>query len=294
MSKHWFNLISHSLIATPIAILASLTSGSVAFAQHASHHHLMIGRDNLETLTSGDYAGQPNPNYNHLTLLFPHQHQPVETSGFHRIGAYSYTGDPNNPTITSTNNQIPETSSNLPPLPLFPGTGIFANQMVSQQTNEHMYSDLKTKPVAHLVDDLSDPYVYAIYNSGNGRWNDLLGEEATIGLELLSITPGLGIANNQGQDLFNGVGDIYIMGQGDYFTFTPIFYASESNVEQNYSATFRLLDVNDNNRIPWLPSGSFTINVQAAANLEPAAVPESSNLLALGIFTTIALISYKR
>ena len=279
------------LMGLSVVGLSVLTVPQISLAQtagHSSHHHLMIGRDNLQTLTSGTYAGLPNPNYNRLSLLFPHLHDPVSTSGLHAIGIYSYTGPAINATIipTNTNNQLPEIGK-APALSLTPGTGVFTNKMVSGKTEDNMYSDLKMKPLDHLTDDLAEPFVYAIYNAGNGRWNDLLGDDASISIELVAVSPGLGIANEQGQDLFNAVGDTYLIGQGDHFSFTPIFYASPSTSDQNYSASFRLLDTNtSNNRTPWLSSGTFSINVQAKA------VPEGSNFL--GGLTFLGIMGFFR
>lgn len=293
MFKSFLLRRSNPLVTIPLIGLSVLISPQSSFAQttggHSSHHHLMIGRDNLPTLTSGAYAGLPNPNYNRLSLLFPHQHDPISTSGLHAIGIYSYTGLANNPTIlpTNSNNQLPEIGK-ADPLPLTPGTGVFKNKMVSGKTDQNMYSDLKIKPLAHLTDDLAEPFVQAIYNAGNGRWNKLLGDDASISIELINISPGLGIANEQGQNLFTAIGDTYSIGQGDHFSFIPVFYATPSITSQNYSATFRFLDVNTNNgRTPWLPSGAFSVNFQT----QP--VPEPSNVVAsLALVGMIALFSY--
>lgn len=278
-----------------VAISSVFASHPVTLAQsvggHGSHHHLIIGIDGLETLNSGIYNGLPNPNYQRLSLLFPHQHQPVEISHFHALGIYSYTGNVDNPTIlsTSTNNQLPETRFDLPPIPLFPGSGVFAGQKISQQTDDYIYSDLKIRPVAHLTEDLSEPYVNAIYNTGNGRWKGLFGEEATIALQLVSITPGLNVANSQGVNLFNAVNDTYTIGNGDYFSFTPIFSVDDNAPLATYSATFRFLDVNTtNNRTPLQSSGTFTLNFQQAT------IPEPSTVLGIGIFGAIAFLTRRR
>ncbi len=278
-----------------VAISSVFASHSVTLAQsvggHGEHHHLIIGIDGLETLNSGIYSGLPNPNYQRISLLFPHQHQPVEISHFHALGIYSYTGAADNPTIlsTSTNNQLPETRFNLPPIPLFPGSGVFAGQKISQKTDSHIYSDLKIRPVAHLTEDISNPYVNAIYNTGNGRWNSLLGDEATIALQLVSITPGLNVANSEGVNLFNAVDDTYTIGNGDYFSFTPVFSVDNNAPLATYSATFRFLDVNtNNNRIPLQSSGTFTLNFQQAT------IPESSSVLGIGIFGAIAFLTRRR
>ncbi|EAW37928.1 all3515 family Zur-repressed PEP-CTERM protein [Lyngbya sp. PCC 8106] len=281
------NLATRLIFGSSIAVFTIMSSGQISQAQtsggHADHHHLMVGVDGLETLDRDPFIGLPNPNYNRLSLLFPHQHDPIEVSHFHAIGVYSYTS-PEDLTVipTSSNNQVPEARYNLPPLPLFPGSGAFSGQYISMKTDEHMYSDLKTKPVTHLTEDLGDPYVDAIYNTGNGRWQGLLGENTTIALELVDITPGLGVANSEGEDLFDAVGDNYTIGTGDYFSFTPTFYIEEDAAKTVYSATFRLLDVTtDSSSTPFLSSGSFTLSFQP--------VPEPSILLGFG---TLSLMMF--
>ncbi|WP_413162899.1 all3515 family Zur-repressed PEP-CTERM protein [Capilliphycus salinus ALCB114379] len=285
------NWTTRLIFGSAVAVFTVINSSQITQAQisggHADHHHLMVGVDGLETLDRDPFIGLPNPNYNRLSLLFPHQHDPIEVSHFHAIGVYSYTS-PEDLTVipTSSNNHVPEARYNLPPLPLFPGSEAFTGQYISMKTDEHMYSDLKTKPVAHLTDDLDDAYVNAIYNTGNGRWQGLLGENTTIALELVDLTPGLGIANSEGEDLFDAVGDNYIIiiGTGDYFSFTPTFYVAEDAAKMVYSATFRLLDVTtDSSSTPFLPSGTFTLNFQP--------VPEPSTLFALG---TLSLMIFAR
>lgn len=284
MSIKLSNPTLSTILGSSVAVVALGATSQITLAQtsHADHHHLMIGVDKIETLTRGTYIGKPNPNYNRLSLLFPHQHNPIETSGFHAIGIYGYTGDVNNPTIsTSINSQIPETYANLPPLPLVRGTGIFTGKKVSIKTDENMYSDLKTKPVAHLTDDLGDTYVNAIYHSGGNRWNSLLGDSTTIALQLRAITPGLGVADSQGQDFFASVGDIYHMGTGDYFTFKPTFYVSKSAPIKTYSATFKLLDVSS--QPTFLESGEFTFNFQPIQTIpEPMTILGVSTALGCG------------
>jgi hypothetical protein len=279
------NLVNRALIASFVTISAVCTPSIASFAQpHSSHHHIMVGLDGLPTLTSGTYSGLANPNYGRLSLLFPHQHDPVAISHFHAIGIYSYTGTATNPTVvdTSTNNRLPETRFNLPPIPLFPGSGIFAGKRISQKTETHMYSDLKIRPVAHLTDDLADPYVNAIYNTGNGRWNGLLGDEATIALQLVEMTPGLTVTNASGMNLFSAGNDTYNLGQGDWFAFTPVFSVDENAPLTTYSATFRFVDTNTaNGRTPLLASGTFSLDFQA--------VPEPSSLLGIAGVSAIGL-----
>ncbi len=284
MFKSLFVAIPTSLMGFSVTGLSILIAPQVSLAQtsiHSSHHHWMIGRDNLVNLTSGGYSGSLNPNYNRLSLLFPHQHDPISTSGLHPIGIYSYTGPADNPTIlpTNTNNELPE-KGKAPALSLTRGTGVFNNKMVSGKTEDNMYSDLKIRPLAHLQEDFGDPFVDAIYNAGNGRWNDLLGENAAIAIELVAVSDGLGIANAQGQDLFNNIGDTYQIGQGDNLSFLPVLYAAPSMVAHNYSATLRFVDLNNN----WLPSGTFSVNVQTTAVPEPLTIMGSMAALGFSAF----------
>jgi hypothetical protein len=267
------------------------TSGLIAFVSIVSnvprvlaqthvpgheHEHYMIGLDSAETLSFGDYAGLANPNQNRLTFLFPHLHGNITDNHFHGIGAYSYTGDVTSPTVipTSTNNRIPEYWTGLPPISLLPGSGVFSDRLITSKSDRE-YTNFKIAPVRHLEPYLNQPAVDYLYNSSNGRWTSSLGE-AEIALQLLSITPGLGIADAQGQDLLSGVGDTYTLGVGDDFSFTPIFYTSKSAPLTNYSATFKLVDLHTGEGYtPLLESGTFSFDFQA--------VPEPLTILGTGV-----------
>lgn len=293
ITKTVLSSAKNAILVSLLGVSSFVVSEQVVVAQstgHGSHHHLMLGWDNSQILTRGDYAGLANPNYGRLSLLFPHQHEPIESSGFHAIGAYSYTGLVSNPTVipTSTNNHIPETRANFPLIPLFPDNGVFAGKWVSQATEENIYSDLKTRPVHHLLEDIDEPYVTAIYNSGNGRWNSLLGDEATIALELISIIPGLKVADAQGNELFTSGNTVQVIGQGDDFAFTPKFFVDETAPIASYSATLRFLDVNDNGRTPFLSSGTFTLDFRQSK------IPEPSTLLGIGMIGLFFLRSRQR
>lgn len=252
------------------AVFAPLQMTSAQTLPGHDHHHLMVGVDGRSKISFGTFAGLDNPNYNRLTLLFPHLESNPADNHFHGIGAYSYTGDVSNPTVipTSTNNQIPEYWTNLPPISLIPGTGTFAGKLVNEiieGNTEHNYTNLKIAPVGHLVDELDDPAIAYLFNSSNGAWQGSLGN-ATIAIELVKITPGLGVATASGQDLFTQVGDLFAIGSGDDFNFTPTFYATARG---QHSATFRLVDVNTSNGYTPLPtSGTFMFNFQST--LEPS------------------------
>lgn len=219
------------MLVAPLALISSFTPTQVAIAQtepdHSQAHnhahdyeHFFVGVDNFEVLRTGTYAGLENPNYNRLTFLFAHPEEDPTTNHFHGIGAYSYSGSADNPIInsTSSNNRIPEPYTGLPPLTLQPSTGIYTDRLVSTPTIEE-YSNLEIEPVSSLQNEEDSAADYLL-NSSSGRWSSSLGD-AVIGLELMSITGGLNIANEAGTNILTQVGDTYTIGSGDNFAFTP-------------------------------------------------------------------------
>ena len=82
--------------------LILVTCLGCALAARAVELHYFVAVDSLETLTSGTYVGLPNPNYGRLTFLFAHPSvEDPSSSHFHAIGAYSYTGPVEAPTVIS-------------------------------------------------------------------------------------------------------------------------------------------------------------------------------------------------
>lgn len=277
-----------------LAVLSVAASAPIVNAQTVhNHHHPIIGIDELEVFQSGDYAGLENPNYERLSIIYVGIHQQdITTSHFHAIGSYSYSGSIDNPTVVETNqnNQIPEYWTELAPNKLLPGEGVFADKLVSKDIGE-MYSNLVIKPVKHLEADLDeDQGLWYAYNSEDKRWSTTFLGDAEIALELVDITPGLGVATTEGTEMFSSEGDTYIIGQGDDFAFTPVFYTSPSEQDGDYfySATFKLLDVNtEEGNTPFASSGTFTFNFQAS-------VPEPSAVFGLGLLSGFALIKKYR
>ncbi|MBW4448787.1 MAG: PEP-CTERM sorting domain-containing protein [Spirirestis rafaelensis WJT71-NPBG6] len=283
-------------IAVSFLAAAGVLSTTFAPAQaHGSdtdhdHTEFFIGLDGLNVLDRGTYAGLDNPNYNRLTLLFAHREEDPTTNHFHGIGAYSYSGTVDNPIInsTSTNNRIPETYTNQPPLTLLPGTGIYRDRLISGLTNDE-YSNLKIEPIASLK-NAPEPEDQYLYNSSNGRWQPSL-EGATIGLQLASISNGLNIVNSGGVDILKSVGDIYTIGTSDSFSFTPTFWTDAAAPLGTYSATFKLVDLgSDNNRTAFKESGTFSFDFQVKK------VPEPSAIFGLGIIglLTVSLSQLKK
>ncbi|MBD2530726.1 PEP-CTERM sorting domain-containing protein [Nostoc flagelliforme FACHB-838] len=273
------------LVVAPLVLSTALASAQADDTHnHSDETGFYIGLDGLEALSTGTYAGLENPNYNRLTLLFAHRDEDTpESSHFHGIGTYSYSGSLNNPTInpTNTNNRIPESYSEQPPLTLLPGTGFYSGRLISTPTDKE-YSNLTIEPIASLKTskELDNQY---LFNSSNGRWQSSL-EGANIGLQLASISSGLNIGDSAGVDIVKSVGDIYTIGSGDNFSFTPTFWTDAAAPLGTYSASFKLVDLGtDNHRIPFKESGTFNFD------FEVKAVPESSTVLGLGIVGLLAL-----
>lgn len=291
------------ILAAPLTALTSLAPVQIAVAQvdetapgpsgpKPEFEHFYVGRDGRQFSTGADGTSIPNPNYDRLTFLFSHLFEDSTNNHFHSIGAYSITGGtPDNPIIspTNTNNRIPELYTQQPPITLVPGTGVFDNKYISVNT-ENEYTNLTIRPVNTLVDIAAQGDVQAqnLYNATSSqRWQGLLGD-AEVALQLLSITPGLGVANSEGVDLFAS-GDTYTIGRGDDFSFTPTFYTASSAPAGNYSAQFRLLDVNTaNGRTPIAQSGTFNFDFQVAQ------VPEPSTVFSIGVLGVLAFVCKNR
>jgi hypothetical protein len=143
-----------------------------ALPAQAVEPHYFVAVDSLRTLTSGTYAGLPNPNYGRLTFLFAHPSEEAPSSShFHAIGAYSYTGPVESPTVitTNTNNRIPELSTGNLPLRLLPDTGVFAGRLASRPTGEE-YSDLRLASIQVLRGFPGDSIEGFLFHSSEGRW----------------------------------------------------------------------------------------------------------------------------
>ncbi|NJM72626.1 MAG: PEP-CTERM sorting domain-containing protein [Scytonema sp. RU_4_4] len=271
------------LVMTPLVLSTALTSVRAQEAHsHTDETEYFVGLDTLQVLTSGTYAGLENPNYNRLTFLYAHREEDPTTNHFHGIGAYSYSDSQSNPTInsTNTNNKIPETYTQQSPLTLLPGTGVFTGRLISTSSNEE-YSNLKTQPVLSLKNSTESADQYLL-NSSNNRWQGSL-EGATIGLQLVSISDGLNVANESGSNLFSFVGDVYTIGSGNNFSFTPTFWTDAAAPQGTYSATFKLVDLGTvNNRTLFGESGTFSFDFQ----VKP--IPEPTATIGLGIFGILA------
>lgn len=241
--------------------LAGLTLGAFQVRAQMINHY--IGIDSRQTLTSGVYSGLANPNANRLTLLYAHiyPYGQFNNNHYHGIGAYSYTGDVGSPTVldTAAGNAIPEVYTTLPGNVLVPDTNaVWAGKLISKRTKDH-YSDMRIRSVHSLAAFGDGSSENVLFNSSGGtRTAPLTG--ASIALELISKTEGLGIADSEGNPILANVGDRQVIGSGDdaNFEYLPVFWVDATTAPGDFQAEFRLVDLNDaGGRTPFPTSGRF-------------------------------------
>lgn len=237
---------------------------------NALNGEYFIGIDERATITSGDYAGLPNPNEGRLTFLFAHPNEDEPSnSHYHSIGSYSYSGPVGNPLInlTNTNNRIPETFSGQPALPLLPGSGVHAGHLISQQIPELEYSNLQIQSTQSLNGFRAGTVEDFLFHSSDDRWSSAL-DNVIVGLKLIGITNGLQVADELGNTILSSPNDIYTLGAGNNLSFTPTFFTLENAPSGVYSASFGLVDLNGGA----LDSGIFHVDFQVSPVPEPSTV----------------------
>lgn len=253
--------------------LATAVDGSASTLEY------YVGIDGLPTITTGSYAGLPNPNHNRLTFLFNHGDH------YHGIGTYSYTGPASSPTVgdTNTNNRIPEISSAQPPLPLFPGEGSNAGRWISQPVDGLEYSETNAWGPTDLLQGF-DPgsEEHTLFNSSGGRWTGSLAGRS-LALEAVGLTPGLQVMDHTGTTILDSPGDIHPLGEGSTFLFQPTFFTTE-NALSLYTGSFRLVDLNNATR----NSGVFHLD------FTPVPVPAAAWLMLSGLGAMAGLARRKQ
>ncbi|TVR77818.1 MAG: PEP-CTERM sorting domain-containing protein [Rhodospirillales bacterium] len=257
-------------MALAAVVFSALLAGDVRAASLATE--LFVGKDSLETLTRGTYAGLRNPNYGRLTLLFNHDDH------FHGIGVHSYVGAPPDDVSvqrTNTNNRIPEGYSGVPPVVLAPGDGLYAGKLVNRATEEE-YTNTHIESVHRIPAAPEGLYDPSLFNSSNDRWSAPL-DETTVALQLVSITPGLNVGGETSLNLFED-GHNHVLGDGNSLS-VPLFFWTEADAPVGaYAAEFRLIDLG----LAGLdPSGTFHLDFQVVP-LPAAAWLFASAVLALG------------
>lgn len=248
-----------------IRCVTSLALVLLATTAQAVDVHYYIAVDNAPVLTSGTYAGQPNPNYGRLTFLVAHVNDAnPSTNHFHSIGAYSYTGPANQPTViaTSSNNRLPEIATGDLPLSLVPGASPYTDKLISHPTDAE-YSDLHMASIQTLSTFPSTSSAGILLRSSAERWSVSLAG-AVVALQLVSITPELNIADAAGKLILYRKSH-HLLGDGNSLTFFPTFWTHDYAVPGTYSATFKLVDMRPHGT-PLGESGRFTIDFRVPRN----------------------------
>ncbi len=249
-------LFSVSLIALGLAVSAQSQAHESGLAGY------YIGFDGRATMTSGTYNGLADPNYGNLTLLLNHGNH------YHGIGAYSYSGPAASPVTndTNSNNRVPEISSLEAPLALNWGSGSLYSGKLTSQNNPSEYGNLTFAPVDALAGHETGSEEQILFNSSANRWTTLLGS-TSIGLQLISATPGLFVGDQQNANLFAN-GDTISLDSYLNDEFAPVFWAAANAPAGTYTAEFRLIGLNDAN----INSGRFYFDFAPVAVPVPAAV----------------------
>lgn len=206
-------------------------------------------------------------NQGHLTFLRAHGDH------FHRLGVFG-----------GLEGRIPESYIGGELL-LSQGTGQFAGRYVSGEYQiegdlPSEYSDLEIRPISTLA-GFADGTPEATLLSGGLRYLGSLGG-ASLALELVSISSGLHVADQAGNEILSSAGDRHVLGAaGSFAAFTPLFFTDPASAPgASYSATFRLVDVNG--IVP--QSGTFRYEFRSV--LEPASLATMG--LGLGTLGLIA------
>jgi hypothetical protein len=234
-----------------------------------------VGVDgNTGNITSGTYAGLPQPNGGRLTFLYSHGDH------YHSKGVFRYTG-PNLGAGTATevnpNNFLPEGTN--PPLVLSVASGgIYDGKLVSASIPGNDFSFLTIEDTRKLSGfGPTDPETI-LFNSSSGRWNGSLSG-ADVHLELVFLTPGLNVGDSSTLNLFTDPGDDLHL--EDSFSFTPTFWTDATAANGVYIAQFKLTDEAD----LFGDSGTFEFRFQV--------IPEPSTAL-LSALGAIALLRRRR
>jgi hypothetical protein len=219
--------------------LGMLASPAVSRAEGVDY---FVAVDGLETLTSGTFAGLPNPNFGRLTLLVAHRSPEDPTQNhFHAIGAYTYAsieGGPPFEISTSTNNRIPELSTGFLPLPLVRGRGRLRNYLISVPTDAE-YSNLRMASIQSLADLPPDSPDGILFRSSDGRWVGSL-DGSRIALQRVSLTPGLRVADEHGRVILRE--RVHELGDGNTVDLFPTYFTDRDARVGTYSATLKLID----------------------------------------------------
>ncbi len=229
-----------------LAVAAVGIAGLGAGEANAEMFSYYIGVDGLTTIATGTYAGQPNPNYNHLTFLYAHPNEANPSSNhYHSKAIRTYTGPAGSPTVVrSASDYVPEGAN--PPIQLSGGSGIYAGKLVSNpyadpgEPNYH-FSDFRIGTTDSLSAALPGTHEHYMFNSSGGRWTTPAAG-AHLHVEIVSLTPGLNVGSAASLSIGNVGDEIHLTDPGDFADFTPVLWTDANAPEGNYEAVFRFFD----------------------------------------------------
>lgn len=247
-----------------VAVLAGVGALVVCGRASAQLAEFYVGIDSRTApfsapVADGGGAYPDNPNSGRLTLLFNH------VDHFHGLGTYRYVGPAASPVLedTSANNRIPEISTGQAPLPLVPGSGVYAGKNVTLHFAGLEYSDLELRNVRSLagVDEV-------LFHSSTDRWSGAF-DAADVHLKLLSVSsPHLNVGSLTDPAALSVGGDVHLGEGGELFAFTPVLWVDQAAPAGDYWAEFQLVDESGN----YGNSGRFFVDVRHA-------VPEPASLV---------------
>lgn len=318
-----FGLLTAAVVSVPVASASTYSFRDYYIAidsrpdmtgYYVNHPNPQFGR--LTLLFAHDY---PSPFQPTLNFTVNHYHR-VGFLNYAPAPAGWTTPLPagQTPTVVTSNARLPE--GTYPPIKLVPGSGAFAGRLVSTDrpddasdpsteydnfafaSVQKMRADAEAAEVdpGRFTNNFPSNFVPVsdvgtmFYSSRfavpgqpgrvQARYTAPL-TGAVVGLELVSLTPGLSITDTANNALFSGVGSTAVMGDGNTLDFTPVFSidAATSALGVEYSATFRLVDLRPDAASRLLPSSTFTIATTA--------IPEPATL---GLLAPAAMLLSRR
>lgn len=264
--------------STVAAAAAALWSIATAPAALVSYY---IGVDTLQTIATGEFAGQANPNYNRLTFLYAHNYEATPASNhYHSKGIYRYQpGTAASPVIEqSSSNYLPEGTN--PPLTFTTGSGIYTGVTVTLEDPGNHFSLIDIRDTEDISSFTAGSAEHYMFTSSAGRYTgDIAGTD--IHLVLVSMSTGLNIGSDSALSIgLVNPGDEFHL--GDDVSFSPVFWLDENAAAGDYTARFKLVDEEG----LFGDSGEFEFRF--------AAVPEPSAALLAGGAMFLCLVRRRR
>lgn len=274
-------MMQHSL--STLSVITGLVI-ALAPASEAVIHSYYVGVDGQQTIPTGEFAGQANPNYNRLTFLYAHPNETSPASNhYHSKGVYRYQpGSAASPVIEiNPGNYLPEGTN--PPLSLVAGSGFYSDKLVVLADAGNHFSHFEIAGTDDLASYAAGTPEHFMFHSSDDRWSGSFAG-ADVHLVLVSLSPGLHVGDATSFDVgLNQAGDELHLGEA--IQFTPVFWTASDAAEGIYIAQFKLVDETGT----FGDSGTFEYRFSNAA-----AVPEPSIALLSGLALTFGLVRRRR